>query len=85
MSSPQVALAPLNSLRGPPSPPGSTGLNYPPRYAVPNPPVDSSNPSVNPPVDPLVSPSVVPEPTTLLLVGLGVGVALVMRRRRNAV
>ena len=66
-TSPQVALAPLNSLD---SPPGYT----PPRRGTLPP-----GPTPPPPPPPLA----VPEPATLVLVGLGIGAVAVARRRWN--
>jgi hypothetical protein len=68
---PEVTLAPISALQTPPP--------YDPRRGYP--PTDPTTPEV--PVDPEEPPPppVVPEPTTLLLVGLGIAGAAAARRR----
>ena len=80
---PQVALAPLNSLREPPTYP-SSGRGYPPpigrEYTPPAPKNPEGEEEEPPPPQPAV-----PEPATLLFVGLGIGTALAATRRRRNV
>ena len=64
---------------GPTDPPGTVDPIDP--TDPPGPPVDPFVPPVDP-TDP--SPTVVPEPATLVIVGLGIGGAVVARRRRQA-
>ena len=70
---PDVTLAPISSLQTPPP--------YNPRRGYPDDPTPPGTPEI--PVDPdePPPPPVTPEPTTLLLVGLGIAGAAVARRR----
>ena len=77
LTTPDVTLAPISSLKTPPSTP--TSRQYPP----PNdPPPNDPPPNDPPPKDP--PPPSTPEPATLLLMGLGIaGVAVARRRWEN--
>ena len=72
-SSPQATLAPINSLQAPQTQtPGTSGR----RYVTPPPPVIEEEGRRD-------QPPVVPEPATLVLMGLGLGAVVAARRRRE--
>lgn len=83
-TSAQVAIAPvaqLNSIQPPVYGPRRPWLSNPDDPSSPAGPADLTDPVIVDPADP--SPVVVPEPATLVIVGLGIGGAMIARRRRQ--